>query len=150
MITEAELTVATVHARAVNITLERPVQTSGGEIPTTPLVLIDLETREGATGRAYVFSYTTFALEPLRQLVENLGKALEGDAVAPLEIERKLQGMLRLLGPQGLTASPSPGLTWLPGTLWRGPTGYRSSSYSAARRREYPPTPALGPCTRKT
>jgi mandelate racemase len=103
MITEAELTVATVHARAVNITLERPVQTSGGEIPTAPLVLIDLETREGATGRAYVFSYTTFALEPLRRLVENLGKMLEGDAVAPLEIERKLQGMLRLLGPQGLT-----------------------------------------------
>jgi mandelate racemase len=104
MITEAELTVATVHARAVNITLERPVQTSGGEIPTAPLVLIDLETREGAPGaRLYVFSYTTFALEPLRQLVENLGKTLEGDAVAPLEIERKLQGMLRLLGPQGLT-----------------------------------------------
>jgi mandelate racemase len=103
MITETELTVATVHARAVNITLERPVQTSGGEIPTAPLVLIDLETREGATGRAYVFSYTTFALEPLRRLVENLGKMLEGDAVAPLEIERKLQGMLRLLGPQGLT-----------------------------------------------
>ena len=84
MITETELTVATVHARAVNITLERPVQTSGGEIPTAPLVLIDLETREGATGRAYVFSYTTFALEPLRQLVENLGKTLEGDAVQKL------------------------------------------------------------------
>src|SRR3954447_21891559 len=103
MITEARLTVAGLRARAVNVELGRPVQTSGGEIPTAPLVLIDLETREGATARAYVFSYTTFALEPLRQLVENLGKTLEGDAVAPLEIERKLQGMLRLLGPQGLT-----------------------------------------------
>jgi mandelate racemase len=79
------------------------VQTSGGEIFTAPLVLIDLKTREGTTGRAYVFSYSTFALEPLRRLVENLGKTLEGYTLAPLEIERKLQAMFRLLGPQGLT-----------------------------------------------
>ena len=110
MITQAGLTVANVHARAVNITLERPVQTSGGEIPTAPLVLIDLETQEGTTGRAYVFSYSTFALEPLRQLVENLGKTLDGDTVAPLEIERKLQAMFRLLGPQGLTGIAASGI----------------------------------------
>jgi mandelate racemase len=110
MITEAGLTVANVRARAVNIALERPVQTSGGEIPTAPLVLIDLETREGTTGRAYVFSYSTFALEPLRQLVENLGKTLEGDTLAPLEIERKLQAMFRLLGPQGLTGIAASGI----------------------------------------
>jgi mandelate racemase len=110
MITEAGLTVANVRARAVNITLERPVRTSGGEIPTAPLVLIDLETREGTTGRAYVFSYSTFALEPLRRLVENLGKTLEGDALAPLEIERKLQAMFRLLGSQGLTGIAASGI----------------------------------------
>jgi mandelate racemase len=110
MITEAGLTVANVRARAVNIALERPVQTSGGEIPTAPLVLIDLETREGTTGRAYVFSYSTFALEPLRQLVENLGKTLEDHTVAPLEIERKLQAMFRLLGPQGLTGIAASGI----------------------------------------
>jgi mandelate racemase len=110
MITEAGLTVANVRARAVNIALERPVQTSGGEIPTAPLVLIDLETREGTAGRAYVFSYSTFALEPLRQLVENLGKTLEGNTVAPLEIERKLQAMFRLLGPQGLTGIAASGI----------------------------------------
>jgi hypothetical protein len=74
MITEAGLTVANVRARAVNITLERPVQTSGGEIPTAPLVLIDLTTREGTTGHAYVFSYSPFALEPLRRLVREPGQ----------------------------------------------------------------------------
>ena len=74
MITEAKLTVAGLRARAVNVELERPVQTSSGEIPTAPLVLIDLETREGTTGRAYVFSYTPLALEPLRRLVE-IGRA---------------------------------------------------------------------------
>jgi mandelate racemase len=110
MITEARLTVAGLRARAVNVELERPVQTSGGEIPTAPLVLIDLETREGATGRAYVFSYTPLALEPLRRLIENLGATLEGDALAPLEIERKLQAMFRLLGPQSLTGIAASGI----------------------------------------
>ena len=110
MITEAKLTVAGLRARAVNVKLERPVQTSSGEIPTAPLVLMDLETREGTTGRAYVFSYTPLALEPLRHLIENLGTTLEGDALAPLEIERKLQGMFRLLGPQGLTGIAASGI----------------------------------------
>src|SRR5919206_4769127 len=110
MITEAKLTVSGLWARAVNVGLERPVQTSSGEITTAPLVLIDLETREGTTGRAYVFSYTPLALEPLRRLVENLGTALEGDALAPLEIERKLQAMFRLLGPQGLTGIAASGI----------------------------------------
>ncbi|HZC18970.1 MAG TPA: enolase C-terminal domain-like protein [Rubrobacteraceae bacterium] len=110
MITEAKLTVAGLKAEAVNVELERPVQTSSGEIVSAPLVLIDLETREGTGGHAYVFSYTPLALEPLRRLVENLGTTLEGDALAPLEIERKLQAMFRLLGPQGLTGIAASGI----------------------------------------
>jgi mandelate racemase len=110
MFAETKLTISGLQARAVNVELKRPVQTSAGEITSAALVLIDLETREGTTGRAYVRSYTTIALEPLRRLVENLGTALEGDAVAPAEIERKLQGMLRLLGPQGLTGIAASGI----------------------------------------
>jgi mandelate racemase len=99
MIPRINLTVSGLQARAVNVRLERPIQTSSGEIVSAPLVLIDLETREGMAGRAYVFSYTPLALEPLRRLIENLGTTLECDALAPLEIERKLQAMFRLLGP---------------------------------------------------
>ena len=107
---QAKLSIRRLRARSVKVELDRPVQTAGGEIPVAPLVLIDLETREGVGGRSYVFSYTTFALEPLRRLVEELGGALVGDAVAPLEIDRKLQGMFRLLGPQGLTAIAASGI----------------------------------------
>src|SRR5215212_4820451 len=110
MITEPRLTISGLRSRGVNVELERPVQTSGGEIPTAPLVLIDMETEEGPIGRSYVFSYTPLALEPLRRLAEDLGTALRGDAVAPLEIERKLQGMFRLLGPQGLTGIAASGI----------------------------------------
>lgn len=45
MITLSELTVSGLRTRVVNVPLERPVQTSAGEIPTVPLVLI---------GRPYV------------------------------------------------------------------------------------------------
>src|SRR5215210_7656502 len=94
----------------VNVPMKRPVQTSAGEIRAALLVLIDLQTEEGITGRAYVRSYSTFALEPLKQLVENLGAALAGEALAPLEIYRKLQAMFRLLGPQGLTGIAASGI----------------------------------------
>ena len=108
--TEHALTICGLRARTVNVPTERPVQTSAGEIRTALLVLIDLETEEGTTGRAYVRSYSTFAVEPLRQLVENLGATLDGAALAPLEIYRKLQATFRLLGPQGLTGIAASGI----------------------------------------
>jgi mandelate racemase len=110
MNSEGELTIGRLRARAVNVEMDRPVQTSGGMIATAALVLIDLETQEGTTGCAYVRAYAGFALEPLRRLVENLGAALVGDVLAPLEIERKLQGMFRFLGPQGLTGIAASGI----------------------------------------
>jgi mandelate racemase len=110
LITEARLTVADLKARAVDVEMERPVQTAAGRIATALMVLIDLRTDEGTTGRSYVRSYAAFALEPLRRLVENLGAALVGDVLAPLEIECKLQGMFRLLGPQGLTGIAASGI----------------------------------------
>ena len=38
-----------------------PLQTSGGAVGSAPLVLIDLETEEGVTGRSYIFAYTPLA-----------------------------------------------------------------------------------------
>jgi mandelate racemase len=77
---------------------------TGAEIRSAPLVLVDLLTEEGITGRSYAFCVTPIALAPMARLVSNLGSLIEGDAVAPLEIEEKLQGRFRLLGPQGLTS----------------------------------------------
>ena len=110
VVTQTGLTIRNLRARMVNVPMKRPVQTSAGEIRAALLVLIDLQTEEGITGRAYVRSYSTFALEPLKQLVENLGVALAGEALAPLEIYRKLQAMFRLLGPQGLTGIAASGI----------------------------------------
>jgi mandelate racemase len=107
---QPKLTIRGVRARAVDVPLQRPLQTSGGLVKTAPLVLIDLETEEGVTGCSYVFCYTPIALKPVAQLISNLEEVVRDHALAPFEIERSLQGRFRLLGPQGLAGLALAGL----------------------------------------
>jgi mandelate racemase len=97
------LRIRAVGARGLDLALARPVETATGTMRTGPLVLIDLATEEGIVGRCYLRCYTPVALQPLVQLVANLGDLVRGDAAAPEAVEQKLQRHLRLLGPQGLT-----------------------------------------------
>jgi mandelate racemase len=103
MISISRLSVCGLRARAVDVPVQPPLETASAEIRSAPLVLVDLLTEEGVTGQSYVFCVTALALAPMARLVSNLGPLIEGDAVAPLAIEEKLQGRFRLLGPQGLT-----------------------------------------------
>jgi len=103
MFSTSQPTVSGLRARAVNVPVEPPLETASAEIRSAPLVLVDLLTEEGITGRSYVFCVTPLALAPMVRLVSNLASPIEGDAVAPLAIEEKLQKSFRLLGLQGLT-----------------------------------------------
>jgi mandelate racemase len=78
--------------------LATPLHTASGSIEQVPLLLLDLETEEGVTGRAYLFAFSPFALRPLSTLVEELGAMLPGRALVPLEIERALRQQFTLLG----------------------------------------------------
>src|SRR6266545_6067468 len=98
-----KLTVRDLHAVSVEVPMTYALGTSRGAITTAPLLLIDLATEEGITGRSYLFCYTPVALQPLVQLVANLGDLVRGDAAEPAAVEQKLQRHLRLIGPQGLT-----------------------------------------------
>jgi mandelate racemase len=97
------LTIRALRARAVEVPLARPLTTSGGVIGTAPLALVDLLTEEGVTGSAYVFCYTSPALVPVARLVAELQPLVQGEQLAPVALDRKLQSAFRLLGPQGLT-----------------------------------------------
>ena len=101
MIPSPQLTIRSVRARAVNVPMQRPLQTSGGLVGTAPLVLIDIQTEEGVTGHSYVFCYTPLALKPITQLLLNLEELIKGGTLAPFTLEQKLQQRFRLLGPQG-------------------------------------------------
>ena len=96
--------------RAVDVPMRRPLKTGGGEVGSAAMVLIDLLTREGVTGHSYLFCPTPLVLKPVAKLLSNLAPLIEGDCLAPVEIERKLQERFRLLGPQGLAAMATAGI----------------------------------------
>ncbi|HSD60944.1 MAG TPA: enolase C-terminal domain-like protein [Burkholderiales bacterium] len=104
------LTVRDLRVRAVNVPMRLPLQTSGGTVGIAPLALIDLHTEEGVTGCAYLFCYTPLALKPVAQLLANLAPLIKGDAVAPFELDQKLQRQFRLLGAKGVTGMAMAGI----------------------------------------
>jgi mandelate racemase len=110
MDTDRRLTIRDIRVRPLDLVLPRPVETANGIMRTAPLVLLDLATEEGVTGRSYVRCYTPVALAPLAQLIANLAPLLKGDSAAPAGVERKLGRHFRLLGPQGLTGIAMAGI----------------------------------------
>ena len=72
--------IRSVKARAVIAPISRPVKNAFGIIEAAPLVLIDVETDQGITGRSYIFAYTKLTLIPLVHLIEEIGRELTGRA----------------------------------------------------------------------
>src|SRR3712207_1172120 len=98
---DSELTIRGLVVHAVDVPMNRPLKTGGGEVGSAAMVLIDLLTEEGVTGCSYLFCPTPLVLKPRAKLLSNLIPLIEGELLAPVEIERKLQKTFRLLGPQG-------------------------------------------------
>ena len=99
-----------VKARAIVAPISRPVRNAFGKIDVAPLVLIDVATDQGVTGRSYIFAYATVALKPLVHLIDEIGKELVGRAIAPLDLMSAMDARFRLLGWQGLVGMAVSGL----------------------------------------
>ncbi len=97
-----ELSVTGVRARAVSVPLAHRLETASGALSEAPLVLVDLETDGGVTGRSYLMAYSHLALRPLTALVENLSEVVTGLRLAPGELTAAVDARFRLLGPKGL------------------------------------------------
>ncbi|HET6284820.1 MAG TPA: enolase C-terminal domain-like protein [Polyangia bacterium] len=97
-----KLTISSIRARPVMAPFKRPPISASGELPHASLVLIDLETDEGVTGRAYLFGFAAWTLKPIVGCLEAMREMLQGDRVAPHDIEAKLRKRLTLLGTPGL------------------------------------------------
>jgi len=105
------LTIREVKTHPVVAPLAQPVRTASGAVLQAPLVLIDLVTAEGVTGRSYVFAYQMTALKALDELVRAVGATVAGEPAVPFEIERALRGRFTLLGgPRNLSAYALAGL----------------------------------------
>jgi len=88
--------------RAVRVPMREPHQTASGAVAESPLVLTDALFDDGLVGHSVVFTYTPLALQPVAELIRNIATLVEGEPLAPVEIEQKLARRFRLLGTQGL------------------------------------------------
>ncbi len=95
---ESRLRIRSIRPRAVSVPMKRPLATSTGALTVAALLLIDLETEAGITGRSYLFALGAHNLKPIAALVEAMADMVKGDEVAPLEIEKKLRAKYTLLG----------------------------------------------------
>ena len=110
MMTAAVPTIRSVKARAVDAPIARPVKNAFGIIRSAPLVLIDVETDQGVTGRSYIFGYARLTLKPLVHLIGEIGADLTGKPIVPFELMATMDAKFRLLGWHGLVGMAVSGL----------------------------------------
>ena len=102
MTKDSSPTIKELRVRAVRVPMAEPHQTASGVISESPLVLTDVTTDAGITGHSIVFTFTTAALKPTAELVQNIATLVQDEVLAPAEIEQNLAKRFRLLGTQGL------------------------------------------------
>ena len=96
--------------RAVRVPMKEPHQTASGVVSESPLVLADITTDGGFTGHSITFTYTAAALKPTTDLMSNLAPLIEGQILAPRELEQSLAKRFQLLGTQGLVGMALAGI----------------------------------------
>jgi len=104
------LTVRDVAVRAVVVPLRRPLATRVGDFSRWPMVLVDVRTDQGVTGRGYIAPYLPAATAALLPALRDLAAGLPGRAVAPAETYQGARGWLGLAGYQGLALDAVAGL----------------------------------------
>ena len=109
------LTLRSLSATPVAPPMARPLGTSVQTIHTAPLLLLDLETNEGITGRSYAFCYQASIACSLKRIVQDLDEALAGMPIEPFELGRRLARYFRLpglAGPLAMVASAIDVAAW--------------------------------------
>jgi len=99
---QADLTIRAVRTTAVHVPMKRALGTSARRMNIAPLVLIDLETEEGVTGRSYVFCYLPSATVGIESIVRDAAAHVTGDPIRPADLNGKLARHFRLLGVRGI------------------------------------------------
>src|SRR5262249_8375363 len=104
------LTIRDVRSVAVEVPMAIALGTSAQKIDRATLLLIDLDTHEGVTGRSYVFCVLKAAAAPVAHMLHDALRIVKGEKVAPHEIRMKLLRHFRLIGVQGIVRMAVAGL----------------------------------------
>jgi mandelate racemase len=96
------LTVRAISAVGVEVPMTFTLGTSRGRIAKAPLLLIDVETEEGVTGRAYLWSYFPRAMTAIASLLREVEERARGERIVPEALWAKLAERFALIGVQGI------------------------------------------------
>ena len=96
------LTMRALRAAPVEVPLNFVLGTSQGALRQVSLLLVDLETEEGVTGRAYLFCYLRAAAPAIMSLLGEVEAQAKGEALDPAALGAKLARRFTLIGVQGI------------------------------------------------
>jgi mandelate racemase len=96
------LTFHSVHSIAVEVPTTYALGTSRGVITKAPLLLIDLETEEGISGRSYLWGYFPAAVSAITKILEEVARTVKGERLAPVDLWSRLSERFALIGVQGI------------------------------------------------
>lgn len=96
------LTIRAISAIGVEVPMNFVLGTSRGRITKAPLLLIDVETGEGVTGRNYLWSYFPRAMLAISSILKEIEDCTRGIPVAPEALWQRLGERFALIGVQGV------------------------------------------------
>ena len=96
------LTVRAVRSVGVEVPMTYALGTSRGTMTRAPLLLIDLDTEEGITGRSYIWGYFPAAVPAIAQILGEVERAVKGERIAPVDLWARLAERFALIGVQGI------------------------------------------------
>jgi mandelate racemase len=96
------LTIRAIRSIGVEVPMTYALGTSRGVITKAPLLLIDLETEEGVTGRSYLWCYFPAAMPAIAKILEEVARVVAGERLAPADLWSKLAERFALIGVQGI------------------------------------------------
>ena len=96
------LMVRSIEAVAVEVPMKHVLGTSQAAVRDAPLLLVDVHTEEGITGRTYLFCYMRAAARPIADFLVEIERHAKGRAIAPMESWPILARRFTLIGVQGV------------------------------------------------
>jgi mandelate racemase len=96
------LTVLAVETVAVTVPMRFALGTSAASVREAPLLLVDLLTAEGVTGRSYLFCYRPSGSAAIAAVLHEAVGLIAGERLAPVAIAAKLERRYALLGVTGV------------------------------------------------
>lgn len=96
------LHITAIRTRYIKVPMRFPLGTSAAQMTAAPLLLLDLEMKEGVVGRSYLFCYRDSGAKAIAQIVSEAAELVAGMQVSPRAIGAFLERRFALLGVSGI------------------------------------------------